>query len=530
MNFTIIHKQHTPKFGDFSPIEYSLRFNQVRDHLISNLRHLAISNKNFKPLILLPDNSNINNLFPDKLTKLYNGKINIHKIHTKAKDSWTAITNARFLTYPDVSKIQNLLDRSTYKIITLSVKSEMQNYTEKACITPENTLAGFRRIFNPSFFPAHTPSNWPVYIFLKSEILTTFADQGLPLNFKDFLVSVRKQNLTIKNLTMNTYFYDLNDPDSILAFLENNIISQNSKTPNILIGKNVTISKDTILVPPVMIADNLKIPENMIIKNSIIAGNIPKNTENILQDLLVTNGKRYKISDSDQKCIDNNNKRFEHKKNNTKSNFKSWPALSYPVCFKRLIDFILAAAILLLFLPVFPIIALLIKLNSKGPVFFKHKRQGLHGQMFDCIKFRTMIVQADNVQHKLRSKNQVDGPQFKMENDPRITMVGNFLRDTFIDEIPQFINVLNGQMSLIGPRPSPILENMLCPSWRDARLSVRPGITGLWQIYRTRKLGRDFQEWIYYDKIYIEELSFKMDFKIFFLTVKKLISNFVDQF
>ncbi|MHC4215894.1 MAG: sugar transferase [Planctomycetota bacterium] len=190
----------------------------------------------------------------------------------------------------------------------------------------------------------------------------------------------------------------------------------------------------------------------------------------------------------------------------------------------------MAVAVLVLFVPIFPIIALAIKLNSPGSVFYKARRQGLGGKEFNCLKFRSMMTSADKIQEKLRVINQVDGPQFKMDNDPRITVVGKFLRNTFIDEIPQFLNVLIGQMSVVGPRPSPRSENLISPAWRDARLSVRPGITGLWQVCRTRRAGCDFQEWIYYDIKYIKNLSLKLDLWICWKTAKKLISNFIDQF
>ena len=117
-----------------------------------------------------------------------------------------------------------------------------------------------------------------------------------------------------------------------------------------------------------------------------------------------------------------------------------------------------------------------------------------------------------------------------MENDPRISVVGKFLRDTCIDEIPQFFNVLFGQMSVVGPRPSPEKENTLCAYWRDARLSVRPGITGLWQVSRTRRAGQDFQEWVAYDTRYVKNLSFWNDVKICWRTVKQLFRSFVRQF
>jgi lipopolysaccharide/colanic/teichoic acid biosynthesis glycosyltransferase len=146
------------------------------------------------------------------------------------------------------------------------------------------------------------------------------------------------------------------------------------------------------------------------------------------------------------------------------------------------------------------------------------------------LKFRTMIVGADKMQEKIRRLNQVDGPQFRIEDDPRISVIGKYLRDTYLDEVPQFINVLFGQMSIVGPRPSPESENTLCPSWRDARLSVRPGVTGLWQIYRTRQPMQDFQEWIYYDIQYVKNLSVLMDLNVCWLTAIKMFENLIRYF
>src|SRR5678816_4224778 len=110
-----------------------------------------------------------------------------------------------------------------------------------------------------------------------------------------------------------------------------------------------------------------------------------------------------------------------------------------------------------------------------------------------------------------QGKNQADGPQFYMERDVRVTRVGRFLRKTRIDELPQFFNVLRGHMSVVGPRPSPFKENQYCPAWREARLSVRPGITGLWQVSRTRSKGQDFQEWIKFDIEYVRQGGWMLD-------------------
>jgi lipopolysaccharide/colanic/teichoic acid biosynthesis glycosyltransferase len=213
-----------------------------------------------------------------------------------------------------------------------------------------------------------------------------------------------------------------------------------------------------------------------------------------------------------------------------RSNFRIWPHLSYARFVKRAADIVVATFVLLFFAPVIAIIAVVVKATSRGPIFFGHLRQGLHGKNFRCFKFRSMIVGADELQQKLRVKNEVDGPQFKMDDDPRVTPIGEFLRDTYLDEIPQFFNVLLGHMSVVGPRPSPEAENSLCAYWRDARLSVRPGITGLWQVCRTRKAGTDFQEWVHYDSLYVRHLSLRLDMWICWETTKYLVKTFLKQF
>ncbi len=201
------------------------------------------------------------------------------------------------------------------------------------------------------------------------------------------------------------------------------------------------------------------------------------------------------------------------------------PKPFYESC-KRLFDATVAAVAIACLLPIGLVAAAAVKLQDGGPVFFTHKREGLHGKPFGCMKFRTMVMNAEEVKQKLRAINQVDGPQFKLERDPRITVVGRILRKTNVDELPQLINVLLGQMSLVGPRPSPFEENQMCPPWREARLSVKPGITGLWQVSRSRQRGpADFQEWILYDTQYVERRNFLLDIRILMLTVKEILGK-----
>jgi lipopolysaccharide/colanic/teichoic acid biosynthesis glycosyltransferase len=189
----------------------------------------------------------------------------------------------------------------------------------------------------------------------------------------------------------------------------------------------------------------------------------------------------------------------------------------YPVV-KRVIDAAAAAFGLFVLAPLGLTIAALIKLESKGSIHFGHVREGMGGKPFHCWKYRTMIPGADQQQRKLARLNQMDGPQFKVERDPRRTRMGRFLSATNLDEIPQLWNVLVGEMSLVGPRPSPFRENQVCVPWREGRLSVRPGVTGLWQICRHDRHKGDFHQWIYYDLLYVRHMSFWLDLKILALT------------
>ncbi|QDU70974.1 sugar transferase [Mucisphaera calidilacus] len=190
---------------------------------------------------------------------------------------------------------------------------------------------------------------------------------------------------------------------------------------------------------------------------------------------------------------------------------------------KRLFDIVFALLALILVLPVFPIVMLAIWLEDGGPFFFAHMRETVGGREFPCFKFRSMRKDAEAIKAKLAEANQVDGPQFFMEQDPRVTNVGRWLRKLQIDELPQFFNVLRGEMSVVGPRPSPRKENQFCPPWREARLSVRPGVTGLWQVCRTREEGKDFQEWIRFDIEYVEHGTLMTDIWIVYRTIRMLV-------
>jgi lipopolysaccharide/colanic/teichoic acid biosynthesis glycosyltransferase len=193
---------------------------------------------------------------------------------------------------------------------------------------------------------------------------------------------------------------------------------------------------------------------------------------------------------------------------------------------QRMVEAALSFFALLALSPLLGLIALLVKLDSKGPIFYGDPREGRFGRVFRCWKFRTMRMDADVAQQELAEANQVDGPQFKIHRDPRVTRVGRWLRRLNLDEIPQLWNVLAGEMSLVGPRPSPFRENQLCIPWREGRLSVRPGITGLWQLCRQDRSSGDFHQWIYYDLLYVQHRSSWLDLKILVATVTSLAGHF----
>ncbi|MBM2832953.1 MAG: Bac transf protein [Candidatus Brocadiaceae bacterium] len=188
---------------------------------------------------------------------------------------------------------------------------------------------------------------------------------------------------------------------------------------------------------------------------------------------------------------------------------------------KRLLDILCSFLLLVISIPLFFIIAILIKIDSKGPAFFLQKRCGKDGREFNMYKFRTMVKDAETL--KKRLKNEMEGPMFKLKNDPRITRVGRLLRKLSLDELPQLLNVLKGEMSLVGPRPLADEEMVGDDIWRETRLSVRPGMTGLWQI-----MGRDsckFSDWITYDTEYVQKRSLFMDIKILFFTITTVLCN-----
>jgi exopolysaccharide biosynthesis polyprenyl glycosylphosphotransferase len=199
--------------------------------------------------------------------------------------------------------------------------------------------------------------------------------------------------------------------------------------------------------------------------------------------------------------------------------FRTTPEASWQSVIKHIMDLAGAFVLLILFSPLFLLIAITIKLASPGPVFFRQQRSGQNGAPFTLYKFRTMITNAEQFKHELEAMNEMSGPVFKVTNDPRITRLGKILRRYSLDELPQLFNVLRGEMSLVGPRPLPVDEvrrfNDLA---HRRRLSVKPGLTCLWQISGRNQI-KDFKDWVRLDLEYIDNWSLWLDLKILLRTI-----------
>jgi len=189
-----------------------------------------------------------------------------------------------------------------------------------------------------------------------------------------------------------------------------------------------------------------------------------------------------------------------------------------------MLDLLIAGTALVALFPLLILVAIVIKLDSKGPVFFIQKRVGYNRRLFSLIKFRTMVVNAEARLKEIEHLNEKQGPIFKIRNDPRLTRVGRWLRKTSVDEFPQFINVVLGDMSLVGPRPLSLRDAVgLEEAWQKRRFSVKPGITGLWQVSGRSNLS--FEQWMRLDVEYIDQWSLTLDCQILLRTVPAVITG-----
>jgi exopolysaccharide biosynthesis polyprenyl glycosylphosphotransferase len=216
--------------------------------------------------------------------------------------------------------------------------------------------------------------------------------------------------------------------------------------------------------------------------------------------------------------------KMEQFENETLIRINSGTMNGFPFLMKQALDFSISLILIIVLSPLFLITALLIKLTSSGPAFFIQERVGLNKRRFGLYKFRTMVADAEQKLSEVKHLNEVCGPVFKIQDDPRITRVGKFLRKTSIDELPQLFNVLKGDMSLVGPRPLPVIDYKgFDQDWHRRRLSVQPGITCLWQI--KGRCSIPFEKWMELDLEYIDSWSLWLDFKILAKTIPAVVNG-----
>ena len=361
------------------------------------------------------------------------------------------------------------------------------------------------------------------------------------------------RGLLTRDVPLALDIIDLSQPEEVLALTEWTMEESFGKAPQagfvlqrsgLLVGRACEIDPAARFVGPVILHDGVKVWAGATIvgptvvgSGSVIEGGTIVAQSVLAPETLVESGMTLRHCIASGRCwgptaeapaslkadvvaLDGATGYCPKQTGNIMSGRAPRPGRWVHLAAKRVMDVTCSAVGLVLLSPLFAVVAVLIKLGSPGPVLFIHRREQKGGKKFSCLKFRTMVADAHRQQRELYKDNEMDGPQFKLRQDPRVTRFGAWLRRTNIDELPQLVNVLLGHMSLVGPRPSPFRENQICVPWRRARLSVRPGITGLWQLCRsTDRSAGDFHEWIFYDIAYVRHFTIWLDIKILIATL-----------
>ncbi|MEP7346434.1 MAG: sugar transferase [Gemmatimonadaceae bacterium] len=332
--------------------------------------------------------------------------------------------------------------------------------------------------------------------------------------------------------------FDLLDEAGVLALQERRVLSLLEDRPTsstryrgaAFIAHGATVAESARLVGPVVVASGAVIADDALVVGPTVIGANALVGEGaiVAQCLLMPSAEvkpqatvRHRVVAHDDDGAGNARNATPHRRHAfvAQSDAPPVPPERGYLRIKTIVEPILAFFALGLLAPLFVVIAILVKLTSRGGIFYADKREGKDGKEFLCWKFRSMRMNAHAMQATLAKQQIADGPQFKMVNDPRLTPIGGKLRALNLDELPQLFNVLLGEMSFVGPRPSPFRENQICVPWRQGRLSVRPGITGLWQVCRKDRAAGDFHQWIFYDLVYVRRVSFLVDLKIFVATI-----------
>ena len=385
--------------------------------------------------------------------------------------------------------------------------------------------------FRPEVFQ-HIPEKG--FVDIKEQLLPMLSQMGLTVNvhqFRGFHMGIdslseyfRLQHTVLQQgLFDESRFMPLGD--RVWCDKGAKVSSSAHVIGPVVLGRDCVIEDHAYVIGPTVIGDGTRVLENSLVRESILGESVTVSKFSKIEYAIV--GEQYVTKEygRTRDCVVTCDQ--PPAKLMLADSMRIWPkrkpvlpravSCGYRKFFKRALDAMVATLAFIVALPFMVLIAIAIKLDSPGPVLFRQRRSGLGGREFGMIKFRTMCDKADVLQKKLWTQKTVDGPMFKMESDPRVTRVGKFLRSSSLDELPQLFNVLRSEMSLVGPRPLAMGEMRFSPSWRDARLSVKPGITGLWQVNGRSQAA--FHDWIHYDMHYVRNYSLRLDLKILMQTI-----------
>lgn len=537
------------------------------EHTIECLRDNGIEDV----IIALPEKSKIPEYFKNKVSG-----ISI-KFHEKDRPRGTAgtlkdlekffdeepflvINSNLFVGYADLAKFIEA-HLKTGSMVTVGVyKSNGRNGTEENfTIATDKTVKSFHTIH--SSIDRRSP--WrPSGMYLMDPSVLKFIDQKYYMDINEQLIpALQREALNVFSHEIKGFYSLINNMNDYI-YVHRELLMNGHKpklepkveiSKKIWIGKDVKISPNAYLLGPIVIDDGSEIKDGaQIIGPTVIGKGCQISEGAIVRECILWDGAsvsnyshaEYSIIGETSYIPDNSTIKNMIVLNGLRVGdanlipsdycIKGVAALSdsistrgsshilYKIA-KRIMDVFLSAAGIILLLPLFLLIAIAVKIDSPGSIYYMQKRCGKGGKLFNMLKFRTMIDNAENLQKELLSKNEVDGPLFKLSNDPRVTKLGRILRETSLDEILQLLNVLKGEMSLVGPRPLIMDEMKFSQSWRDTRLKVKPGITGFWQI-QGRSMA-PFHDWIRYDTFYVKNQSLWLDIKILFKTIKVVLKK-----
>ncbi len=386
------------------------------------------------------------------------------------------------------------------------------------------------------------PVTWPFPSgVLASLVPVACAQMVMPLtltSLEELRLQLSANGMPNQDVPFHGDCFDLNDEAGVLALSERRVSALSTLRElgkvrgqsSSLLAPSATVHATARLVGPVVVRDGADVGAGALIVGPTTIGDGARvGAGAVVAQCLVLSGAvvapastvRHRIVSGDSSHASALGGQRRHTAPNLVAAPEPVRRLAIPpyVAVKALFEPLLALVALILLAPAMAVMALLVKFTSTGPIFYGDSREGKDARAFKCWKFRSMLTNADEMQRALAAQQQMDGPQFKMDRDPRVTKIGAILRKLNVDEFPQLWNVACGDMSFVGPRPSPFRENQICIPWRNGRLSVRPGITGLWQVCRRDRDRGDFHQWIHYDLLYVRNVSFRLDVMIFLATI-----------